>query len=138
MKTRLWGVDHPGTFDAMNNLAAALLAQEKLEEAEDWYRQAYQGALNSPLAKEERRLIFRGNYANCLAKRGRFSEAEAHLLEVHGRMVEALGSEHPRTVKVAEFLVDLYQTWGKPQEAQGWSTQRSVTTPMEPGGPPPP
>jgi tetratricopeptide (TPR) repeat protein len=57
-------------------------------------------------------------YGRTLMKLGRFTEAEEHLLAAHQRMQRTLGAEHPRAQKLRERLVELYEAWNKPEEAQ--------------------
>ena len=39
------------------------------------------------------------------------------LLGAYGSLEEQLGAEHPRTRQAAERIVELYERWGRPEEA---------------------
>jgi len=50
----------------------------------------------------------------------RYERAEHFLLEaVWGRHF-ALGDDHPDTLESWNSLIDLYEAWGKPDEAEKW------------------
>ena len=45
------------------------------------------------------------------------AEAETALLRAHGILSASFGAEHPRTGKTAEFIVEMYEAWNRPDEA---------------------
>ena len=59
-------------------------------------------------------------YGRCLAGLQRFPEAETALLHARRTLIESVGSDHAETGKVAANLVELYEAWGKPDEAARW------------------
>jgi serine/threonine-protein kinase len=54
---------------------------------------------------------------NCLTKLGHFKEAESLLLTSYSTLKKTVGEKHERTVEAKQWLVDLYQAWGKPDLA---------------------
>jgi len=53
-------------------------------------------------------------------EQARYEEAEKLLLEtVEGRRLK-LGDAHPHTLESWHNLIELYEAWGKPEEAEKW------------------
>jgi serine/threonine-protein kinase len=53
----------------------------------------------------------------CLLRLGRFQEAEGHLVFALDVERNTLGESHERVLHVVSNLVELYEAWGKPDEA---------------------
>ncbi len=62
----------------------------------------------------------------------RYDEAEAALLEAHEILKSAQGEEHEQTTKIIKALTDLYDTWGKPDQATEWRAKLPDTDPDSP------
>jgi len=63
------------------------------------------------------------NLASVYLDQGRYEEAEPLLLEaVEGRRLK-LGDEHPYTQEFLNNLIELYEAWKKPEEAERWRAQ---------------
>jgi hypothetical protein len=60
------------------------------------------------------------SHGGCLQRLERFDEAEAALTESHAMLDTAFGQDDPRTARVANHLVGLYEAWGKPDAAARW------------------
>ncbi len=58
--------------------------------------------------------------AKVLLRAGRFGEAEQHAFEHYETVREAFGSEHPDTAKARALLAELYEAWGRPEDAEPW------------------
>ena len=56
----------------------------------------------------------------CLTELERYDEAKAALVEAHRTFEAALGAAHRRTLMAVAALIDLYDTWGKPEPAAEW------------------
>ncbi|NRA97968.1 MAG: tetratricopeptide repeat protein, partial [Planctomycetes bacterium] len=61
--------------------------------------------------------------AICLAKQKAYAKAEPMLLDAYQRYVKVLGAKHPSVVTSIRYLVDLYERWGKPEEAAKWKAK---------------
>lgn len=61
----------------------------------------------------------------CLTARGQYEEAEQLLLKAYEVVEETLNEQHPRTLKIADYLVELYQVLGKPEQANEWKAKAS-------------
>ena len=59
----------------------------------------------------------------CLTALGRHEQAEQALLDAYESHRSALGPEHARTLKVITNLVDLYDEWGKTEQATSWQAK---------------
>ena len=101
-------------------MGALLRDQEKYEEAE---------LLLAPAVESARLVLSREHvttgallcrYGEALTGLGRYSEAEAELLEAHEILTEVAGAGDDRTQKAVQALVDLYEAWGKPDMAEEW------------------
>ena len=88
--------------------------------AEDEMREVVKGA--SALLPENHLyvLIFRSSLGYCLARQGRYEEAEAELGYAYENLVAQVGEEHPRAHKIAGYLSEMYERWGREKEASVW------------------
>ena len=48
---------------------------------------------------------------------GRYAEAQEQLLEAHRVLDAAVGDGHIRTIRAVRALANLYEAWGKPDQA---------------------
>ncbi len=64
--------------------------------------------------------MFLDTYGRTLLGLGRHVDAEAVLLEAHGIFEAGLGALHERTLDTVTRLADLYDAWGKPEQAAEW------------------
>jgi len=117
---RVLGAEHPETLISMNNLASFFIRQDQFEKAApiaarsvDLHRKtlgdSYYGT-GFTLATHGRALI----------GLERFAEAEESLLEAIEIIVEAFGADHPASHRTYEMLANLYDAWGKPEQAAAW------------------
>lgn len=72
---------------------------------------------------------------NTLAKlyiaQGRYADAEELYLETIRTQHHVLGDTHPHTLESWNNLIDLYDVWGKPGEAEQWRAKLPGTEVME-------
>jgi hypothetical protein len=71
-------------------------------------------------AKHRFMAVFLADHARTLAAMERFAEAEAEFLASHDALQRSFGEHHHRTIGVCQALVELYETWGKPEKAAEW------------------
>jgi tetratricopeptide (TPR) repeat protein len=62
----------------------------------------------------------RSAYGHCLGRVGRYAEGEEELLDALGTVDRALGPDHPRMESIRARLVELYEAWGRPDEAASY------------------
>ena len=72
-------------------------------------------------------------YGHALARIGRFEEAEKLLLGSVGTLSEARGTSSRRTRRAIEWIAELYDVWGRPDDAIRWREQLGVVV-AESGG----
>lgn len=63
------------------------------------------------------------NYGRSLAKLRQYEEAEETLLDSHGILAALVGPQDNRTAKVTRALVELYETWDRPDKVAEWRTR---------------
>jgi serine/threonine protein kinase/tetratricopeptide (TPR) repeat protein len=59
----------------------------------------------------------RSAQGHCLGQVGRFAEGERELLAALETVTTALGPDHSRIERIHQRLVELYEAWGRPEEA---------------------
>jgi len=117
MRRRLLGDEHPDVGASLYSLAVLLYLKGEYAEAEKTERQAidiYQKSLKPDYWRIHRS---RSHLGACLVKLKRYREAEEHLLAGYAGLKAALGDQHAETQKAVSRLIELYQSWGKPEKA---------------------
>ncbi|HEU0174408.1 MAG TPA: serine/threonine-protein kinase [Blastocatellia bacterium] len=117
MRRRQLGDGHPRVGTSLHNLGTLLYLKGEYDEAEKTQRQAidtYQKSL-----KPDHWMIHqaRSDLGACLVKLKRYHEAEEQLLEGYAGLKAALGDQHAQTQKAVSHLIELYESWGKPEKA---------------------
>jgi thioredoxin-like negative regulator of GroEL len=119
----------------MVKLASALRDMGKLDQAEPLYGQALETAKRALPADDRRIPLHRSAYGVCLTKLERYEEAQEHLLAGYEGLKAARGEEHKQTRKTLQRLVELYDVWGKPEQAAQWRAKLPATPPAtQPAG----
>ncbi|MBK8974920.1 MAG: serine/threonine protein kinase [Planctomycetes bacterium] len=119
-RRQVLGGDHPATLLLENNLGMLLLDLDRAPEAAELLRHVLDRTLADGARADPRTVVFRRNLGRCLTAIGEFAEAEAQLLESHrlaGQQAVDVAAQQRRT---AEFLVELYEAWGREDEAARW------------------
>jgi len=99
---------------AQGNLAAVLCATGEIESAGPLFREAIETA-SAALGDENSEVaVIKMKLGACLSRQGRYEEGEAWLLDAH-RVMYAAG--YQGTQKPVRHLIELYDSWGKPEEA---------------------
>ena len=102
-------------------LAENLAAQGRLEEAEHVVRECK--ATYARAAPGTWRLHHAMSLlGSVLASRGKHAEAEKHLLEAYDQLDPK--DDAGRRRETLNFIVKLYEAWGKPQKAEAWRAKR--------------
>jgi len=122
-KTRIMGPEHPQVLSSMNGLGLALTADEDFEDAIAVFQEV--DILADKIYPDTHRIrhIFRRHYGACLLKAGRYSEAEEILTLAYLGLSDTLGESHVSTLEVAQHLVDLYESQGKPLMADKYRVE---------------
>ena len=120
---RVRGESHWDTVGAMNNLGRYLRDLGRLDESEKLLKKAVEIAAEMVREREldtAKLMIVQVTYGGCLTRMDRFDEAEPLLLQSFASFTRDpdYGEAHPVTVGTAQKLIDLYESWGKPEKAE--------------------
>ncbi|MFH0945986.1 MAG: tetratricopeptide repeat protein, partial [Planctomycetota bacterium] len=119
------GDDHPSTLILENNLGMLLLDLGRAQEATDLLRHALECTLASGVESGQALVLFHRNLGRCLLALGKYEDAEELLLESHRLAGLESGNVEALQQRSAEFLVELYEKWGRPEEAAKWQPTAS-------------
>ncbi|MFQ5422482.1 MAG: tetratricopeptide repeat protein [Phycisphaerae bacterium] len=101
-------------------LGRTLLATGRPQEAEPYLREALSIRSRACSAKDPRTTQPQVLLGRCMTALNRFTEAERLLLNAHAVLLKSQGPEHALTRETRTGIVDLYETWGKPDRAVAW------------------
>ena len=107
----------------MGKLGGLLTTLKSVEEAERLLAEAMEGVERLLPREHPTTGNILWHWGRCLTVLERYAEAETALLEAHEVLTATAGADEAQTRKVIPDLVELYNTWGKPDEAAGWRTK---------------
>ena len=118
------GEDNQATMRMQAVLASTLKAASKWEESAAIYAAVMQKA--DRMLGSEHPMLARFMRDAGLVQLGltRYEEAETLLLRAHAIAAAALEPDHPQVVETIDALIELYDLWGKPDEAWEWRAKR--------------
>ena len=132
------GNEHPDVADALARFGENLLRQQKYAAAQSALRESLAIRLkvlpvdSAPLA------INRGSLGASLAGQKKFAEAEPLLLAAYeGLKAQAPTARAPGQDPLAQVLarlIELYDAWGKPDQADRWRKELQARKPSRSGG----
>jgi tetratricopeptide (TPR) repeat protein len=111
------GDDHQNTLVALNNVGGVYADQQRHAEAEPLFAEAVERARRTLPEGHWYTGLFLGSHGTTLWKLKRYEEAEPRLLEAQRTLAAALGESHERTLRVLRLLAEMYEEWGRPEEA---------------------
>lgn len=119
------GEEHPHTLASIRKWGRLLNGQERYAESEQLLRDSI--AVHERVLGEDHRRVAetRSVLGAAINGRGRHAEAETYLLDGYAGLDATVG-ELRRGAKVGaamKRLVDLYEAWGRPEEATAWRTK---------------
>ncbi|MGD8453828.1 MAG: tetratricopeptide repeat protein [Phycisphaerae bacterium] len=120
MRRALYGPDNELVVSSLNNLAWMLYTKGDTERAGRVFEEGLDVARR--ILPPGHRFIadLDSGRSACLVAAGRYAEAEPVLARSYERLAILLGEQNHRTRQTAQFLVDLYEKWGKPEQATEW------------------
>lgn len=122
------GLDHPHRLIVRDSQANTLRELGRLAEALALSQEVLETALRK-FPDDARRLApIQRTLGRILSRMERFEESEPALLEAYRLFVDFLGAEHRQTQITAQHLAEMYEKWGKANEATVWS-ERSRPAP---------
>ena len=116
--TTALGADHPDSIKVYSNYAMILLDLGRPSDAEAVIVEQLTRARSVLPADHDIIGILLGRYGRSLRLQARFDEAEAALLEGRRIMINVVGTTGPRKNKYLQYLVNLYEDWGRPEAKQ--------------------
>jgi serine/threonine-protein kinase len=114
------GESHPDYGRVVNNLGSVLHRKGEPEAAVPVFREALEIFERGLDPDHFQFALTRSNLGACLTDVGRFDEAERNLLQAYPAMQKALGDDHAQARRVAARLADLYEAWGRPEQAASY------------------
>jgi tetratricopeptide (TPR) repeat protein/tRNA A-37 threonylcarbamoyl transferase component Bud32 len=123
-RLELLGDAHPRTLIAMNNYAVLLLRAGDLEAAVTWSKRAWETAQVSLPEDHYTTFAYQTNYGHCLAETSAFETAEPLLVEAYESLAEIAGPQHPYTRRSFDYVIELYEDWGRPEAAAPYIAAR--------------
>ncbi|MHC4218851.1 MAG: serine/threonine protein kinase [Planctomycetota bacterium] len=127
IKRRVLGESHHSTLISMANLGGMYCELERHDEAYELLGSAVERARQTLPVGHWHTGEFLLKLGTSLKGLQRYEEAEDALLEAHQIIEAALGRTSDRTVKAVDALIDFYESWGRPEEAEGWRSRLSVS-----------
>lgn len=104
-------------------LGEVLSRSDRAAEAEPMLRQSLKKQ-EAVLAPGHWRVAdVRSVLGECLAKQRKFAVAEPLLIDAYKQLADAVGTPPRRLAKAQERIVELYERWEKPDEAERWRRQ---------------
>jgi tetratricopeptide (TPR) repeat protein len=117
---RVLGDDHDDTILTMSNLAVILQRRGRAAEAELLATEAVERCSRTLGPSHSLCCHVLRKHGQCLIALERYDEAERELLVAHAGLVDALGEDHPDLASTRRALRELYEAWGRPDEAANW------------------
>ena len=115
---RVLGQEHPTTLDCTNALAVLRSKQKRFEEAESLFTEAWEGRRQKLGEDHPDTLESLYDFGVMTLEQGRHEQAETKLLAAYEGRTKKLGPEHPMTLKSIHTLIQLYDAWHKPEQAE--------------------
>lgn len=116
----IYGEEHPSTIISINVLGDILSEQGRFSEAETLFEQGLDRAYRQASRRVSLASRLHASYGRCLTQMERFEEAEDHLLKGHQGYLSSRGPDHRMTHYVIGLLIQLYESWEKPDKAEEW------------------
>ena len=111
------GAEHYTTAIYTANRAAMLVALGQDEEAARLFAEALDIDPTAVEGRGPQGAERRSLYGVLLTRQGRHTEAESHLQAAVQAFTDRLGPDEPRTLRARHRLADLYDAWGRPEQA---------------------
>lgn len=123
------GPDNPTTLLSSSNLAGLLRKIGDHQAALDQFPDIVEGTRKAYPPGHPSVAITERLYGLTLLDVKRHEEAEPLLLGAYRTHLKALGSGHIRTRQARESIVQLYDSWGRPDEADQWRASPDKSKP---------
>ncbi len=124
LRTESLGSDHVETVKALARVALAVKLQERYSESLEIWRDVFSRADRLPAGEKYDRGSYLANIGDCFLALRRFDEAEEPLIESFTIYRSELGIDNIKTTGSLDTMIELYEAWGKPDEADTWRSMR--------------
>lgn len=126
MNERIYPSDHPEIAITKSGMAVLLLETDRPDEALEMARSATD-SLAASFGEDHWRVGWaRTLQGASLTALERFGEAEPLLLEGYAVLSASTGARMSQVESALRYLVELYRTWGRPEEADRYSGLRAA------------
>jgi non-specific serine/threonine protein kinase/serine/threonine-protein kinase len=116
-------IEHPNCMIWQNNLAKLLELKGDPAAAEPLYAEVVASARTHLPQGGTLRPTLELNWGNCLAQLRRFEQAEPLLVDAERALSAMLPAGHPQLKPLRLKLAQMYEQWGKPDQAREWTTK---------------
>jgi len=116
----VYGDGHPLVATLMYGLGLLLRDKGDLESALPLLRAVVQMRSDRLGEHSWKTANARADLGACILRLGHYEEAEKELLAAHQTFVSALGANGSCTLRTVKLLVELYDAWGRAQDAANW------------------
>lgn len=119
---------HPAIGSSLHTLGAILLERGHAEQAELVVRDALRIRVSALPPSDWRIHYTRNMLGGCLTALQRFEEAQPLVVESLAAMRDVFGDKDKRTQKARARVIDLYEAWGRPEDAATFRTFQNPKT----------
>lgn len=112
----------------MHSLANLLALQKRCDEAEPYYRNALDALRRNEGRDHPEVMVLTYALATSLIRQNKFEAAEIQLLTGYSSLKKRFGPGDLRTGQAMNYLISLYDRWGKPEKAVEWRTRLSAAS----------
>src|SRR5262249_52899030 len=118
--------DHLDLARTLGDLGYWLTIDSRAEEAEPLLRECV--AIREKVLPTDHWQVLsaRSLLGGCLAAQGKFAEAEPLLLAGCQGLTQLQGAPVKPVAKAFDRVIELYEKWGKPEQAEAWRKKRPV------------
>jgi tetratricopeptide (TPR) repeat protein len=127
MQRELFGEEHPIVANTVANIGVTLVEMGDPVSARPLFEEALTVQRKSGNPDDWYVANTQSHYGACLTQLELYEQAETHLLAAQDVLEANLGEEHTRTQRNVRRLVELYDTWGKPDKAAEYGAMLKET-----------
>jgi serine/threonine protein kinase/Tfp pilus assembly protein PilF len=123
LKRKILDPNDPELANSYNGLAAILRAKGDYQGAEPLFRAALAIQAHAFSERHLMTAITANRLGDCLVALARFEEAEPLLVDSYPRIAAARGADDEMSLVALQRLINLYDGWGKPVEADRYRAE---------------
>ncbi|MHC4324548.1 MAG: tetratricopeptide repeat protein [Planctomycetota bacterium] len=120
LRRQVLGEDHPYTIDSLRGLGLLRAEQGRYKEAEELLIESLEKRRRVQGHEHKRAIHNMVRLGWVYTKQQNYSKAEAILLDAFELSYRVLDPLDQVTIESIDKIIDLYETWGKPEKASEW------------------